>query len=96
MLKGYLEKSISESNLQLIISSAILKNKIEVIDFVSRIKNLKDFSFSYKSSSIKDKNVKFICSKLGFRYFSNGDGTRRYSIDPLIDKFYQDVILCFD
>ena len=96
LLKGYLEKSITESNLQLIISSAILKNKIEVIDFVSRIKNLKDFSFSYKSSSIKDKNVKFICSKLGFRYFSNGDGTRRYSIDPLIDKFYQDVILCFD
>ena len=47
-------------------------------------------------SKFKDKNVKFICSKLGFRYFSNGDGTRRYSIDPLIDKFYQDVILCFD
>ena len=78
------------------VSSAILKNKTEIIDFISRIKNVKDFSFEYKNSEIKDKNIRYLCKKIGFKYFSNGDGTRKYSVDPKIVEFSDDVILNFD
>ena len=96
LLKSYLNKEIDDSKLQIIVSSAILKNKTEIIDFISRIKNVKDFSFEYKNSEIKDKNIRYLCKKIGFKYFSNGDGTRKYSVDPKIVEFSDDVILNFD
>ena len=96
LLKGYLDKEIDDVKLQIIVSSAIIRNNTEVVDFISKIKNIKDFSFEYKSSSIKDKNIQYFCKKLGFKYFSNGDGTRKYSIDPKIVEFSDDVILNFD
>ena len=96
LLKGYLDKEIDDVKLQIIVSSAIIRNNTEVVDFISKIKNIKDFSFEYKSSSIKDKNIQNFCKKLGFKYFSNGDGTRKYSIDPKIVEFSDDVILNFD
>lgn len=96
LLKSYLNKEIDDSKLQMIVSSAILKNKTDIVDFISRIKNIKDFNFEYKSSGIKDKTVNYICKKLGFKYFSNGDGTRKYCIDPKIVKFADDIILSFD
>ena len=96
LLKGYLNKEIDDVKLQIIVSSAIIRNNTEVVDFISKIKNIKDFSFEYKSSSIKDKNIQYFCKKLGFKYFSNGDGTRKYSIDPKIVEFSNDVILNFD
>ena len=95
-MKGYLDKEIDDVKLQIIVSSAIIRNNTEVVDFISKIKNIKDFSFEYKSSSIKDKNIQYFCKKLGFKYFSNGDGTRKYSIDPKIVEFSNDVILNFD
>ena len=96
LLKGYLDKEIDDVKLQIIVSSAIIRNNTEVVDFISKIKNIKDFSFEYKSSSIKDKNIQYFCKKLGFKYFSNGDGTRKYSVDPKIVEFSDDVILNFD
>ena len=96
LLKSYLNKEIDDSKLQIMVSSAILKNKTEIIDFISRIKNVKDFSFEYKNSEIKDKNIRYLCKKIGFKYFSNGDGTRKYSVDPKIVEFSDDVILNFD
>lgn len=88
LLKRYIEGEITDVDIQLYISDAIISNKINDIEMYKHIKlfkGIKELNDSYKI--LKNEYLKKYLLKSGYRYINNG--IKLLSIDKNVKMYYK-------